>query len=689
MPRTRSVFVSELDALFAPRSVAILGASAKPSKHGHRLVDNLRSLRPDVAVYPISRTPGAILGHESYRSLAELPEPPDLLLVSVPAEAVPGAMAEATSAGVRAAVVFACGFSETGDEGRELQERMLAAARPAGPRIVGPNCMGVVNSDEGLFGTYFTNLPMEPGAVGFVSQSGGFGGTAFRQLSALGVGISKFASIGNMADVTHAELMRYLGRDERTQVVAAFVEGIPDGEDLLEAVAEVSAIKPVIMLKGARTKAGQIAAASHTGSLATEGRVWEALLREAGALVAEDSEDLFDSAATLVRCNGRLPRGRRTAIATVSGGPSVIASDATEAYGLELPGLDVALAGVRPLVPEFAALGNPVDFTSQMPRAHYAPAVAAVAAADEVDSIVAVNVGFDAPEFAEAFVRVVQAGDKPVVGYLVGDRIEAIFREHGIPNLPSSERAVRAAGRLADRARVARRVAAERRSPRFAFAPADDLPVEGALDEHAAKLVLAEHGIPVTRERPAADAAEALAAAEAIGYPVALKLLSSTVLHKTESGGVILGVRDRRELERACADLLGRFPGERLLVQEMLAPGAELIVGGRRDPLAGPIVVLGVGGVFVELLDDVAFARAPVSPERALELTRELRAQALLDGFRGADPVDRAALAELIERLGSLLSANPGIVEADLNPVIAHGARLTVADALIRCEPAD
>jgi acyl-CoA synthetase (NDP forming) len=677
-----------LAALFSPRSVAVLGASSKPEKHGYRLVNNLRSLQSGVAVYPITRTPGPILGHESYRSVAELPEAPDLVLVSVPAEVVPEAIAEAAAAGARSAVVFACGFSEAGAAGRDLQERMLAGARPAGLRVVGPNCMGVCNLDEGLYGTYFTNLPTDAGSVGFVSQSGGFGGTAFKELFALGVGISKFASIGNMSDVTHAELIRYLGDDEPTRVVAAFVEGVPNGADLLDAVAEVSAVKPVVVLKGARTKSGQVAAASHTGSLAAEGRVWEALLREAGALVAEDSDDLFDTAATLVRCEGRLPRGRRTAIATVSGGPSVIGADACDDYGLELPPLDEQLEHARALVPDFASFGNPVDFTSQTPRPNYAPAVAAVAAVPEVDSLLAINVGFDAPEFAEAFVAVWEQGDKPVVGYLVGEKIEAIFADHGIPNLPSTERAVRAARRLWDRARSQERASAVSRGVRFRFEPASGLG-DGAMDEHAAKRLLADHGIPVTREAPVTDVAGAVAAAGEIGYPVALKLLSETVLHKTDAGGVVLGLRNADELEQAFAQFAERFPGESLLVQEMVPGGVELIVGARRDPQAGPIVMLGIGGVFVELLEDVVFARASLGPTRAVELVDELRAQRLLDGFRGAEPVNRAALAEVVERLGALLVANAEIAEIDLNPVIASGGTVTVADALIRCEPGD
>lgn len=471
---------------------------------------------------------------------------------------MPDEIAEAAAIGCKSAVVFACGFTEAGDEGHDFQERLLAASRPVGLRVVGPNCMGICNLGVGLYGTYFVDLPATPGAVGFISQSGGFGGAAFKELYRLGVGISKFASIGNMSDVSHAELIRYLGADDDTRVVAAFIEGVPNGQELLDAIAEVSPVKPVVILKAGRTQSGQRAALSHTGVLATEGRLWEALLREAGAVVAEDSEDLFDSTASLARCGHRLPRSPRTAIATVSGGPSVIASDACDHYGLELPDLGDELTDLRPLVSPFASLANPVDFSSQTPRENFGRAVTTIAGLDRVDGILTINVGFDAPEFADAFVDVWRHGEKPVVGYVVGDRIEAIFTENGMPNLPTAERAARALRRLRDRAVVVERAWSGAAEGRLEFEPISDLP-DGNLDEHAAKRLLSEHGVPVTREHVVLDLETASAASDRIGYPVALKVLSATIAHKTEAGGVILGDRDAESLARSVATLVRRF----------------------------------------------------------------------------------------------------------------------------------
>jgi acyl-CoA synthetase (NDP forming) len=352
---------TNLDAIFEARSVAVVGASANPRKHGHRLVANLKSGDPDRVVYPITRSREPILGFESYGALSELPAAPDLVLVSVPAEGVPDVIDEAVTIGARAAIVFACGFAEAGAAGGDLQRRITDSLRGSDLRLVGPNCMGIYDAESRLKATYYTQLPAEGGMVGFISQSGAFAGVALTELVRSRVGISRFASIGNMADVTHAELIRYLGADERTRVIAAFIEGIPDGAELLDSVTETSAAKPVVILKGARTQSGQVAAASHTGAMAGDARVWEALLREAGAIVAEDTDDLFDTASALARIGNRRPRGNRVGMVTISGGPAVVAADAVERRNLSLPDLRDELEEITPLVPEFASLANPVD----------------------------------------------------------------------------------------------------------------------------------------------------------------------------------------------------------------------------------------------------------------------------------------------------------------------------------------
>lgn len=669
--------VNELDAFFRPRSIAIVGASANPAKLGHFLVKNMRQTGYEGQVFPVSRSAEEILDYPALPSLRDLSSPPDLVLVSIPAGGVPDTIADAVAVEARAAIVLACGFAEAGDSGAALQHRLVGTAADGGLRVIGPNCMGVSDLRARLNATYFDALPDAPGRVGFISQSGAFGGIAFDQLTKLGAGISKFASIGNMADVSHAELIRYYGEDPETEVVAGFIEGIPDGAEFLDAVSDVSAKKPTVILKAGRTKTGSAAAVSHTGSLAGEARVWDDLMREAGAVVAEDSQDLFDAAATLALEASRRPRGSALAIVTISGGPSVVAADATEAYDVELPNLSAGLSDLEPLVPDFASLRNPVDLTAQIAPENYERAVAAVAAHSDVDGILAVNVGLDLPEFGHAFAKVQAEVEKPVVGYVIAPGIEEIFREAEIPNLPSVERAVRAFRRLVDRARPVH----ERGADALHHFDGSELP-PGLVSEHDAKKLLAEHGFLVTSEEEVTSRDEAMVAAQRIGFPVALKVSSADIAHKTEAGGIALRL-DAESLVETYERFEERFPGSPFLVQEMVS-GPELILGGRRDPLAGPIVMVGLGGVLTELIEDVSFVRAPTSESSALAAVARLDGQRILDGYRGGAAVDRALLADYAGRLGALLVANPFIVEIDLNPVIQTAHGLVVVDALIR-----
>ncbi len=669
--------VNELDAFFRPETIAIVGASANPAKLGHFLVKNMRQTGYQGQVFPVSRSAEEILDYPAFPSLRELPASPDLVLVSIPAGGVQDAIADAVAVEARAAIVLACGFAEAGVSGAALQDELVGAAADGGLRVIGPNCMGVSDLRARLNATYFDALPDAPGRVGFISQSGAFGGIAFDQLTKLGAGISKFASIGNMADVSHTELIRYYGDDPDTEVVAAFIEGIPNGGEFLDAVSDVSAKKPTVILKAGRTATGSAAAVSHTGSLAGEARVWDDLMGEAGAVVAEDSQDLFDAAATLALEASRRPRGNALAIVTISGGPSVVAADATELYDVELPDLSDGLSDLEPLVPDFASLRNPIDLTAQIAPENYERAVAEVAAHPDVDGILAVNVGLDLPDFGYAFAKVQAEADKPVVGYVIAPGIEEIFREAEIPNLPSVERAVRAFRRLVDRARPTPERGADGRH----HFEGSELP-QGIVSEHDAKRLLAEHGFVVTSEEEVTSCDAAMAAAQRIGFPVALKVSSADIAHKTEAGGIALGL-DAETLVETFERFAGRFPGSPFLVQEMVS-GSELILGGRRDPLAGPIVMVGLGGVLTEFIEDVSFVRAPTSESGALAAVARLQGQRILDGYRGGAAVDRVLLADYVERLGALLVANPSVVEIDLNPVIQTANELVVVDALIR-----
>jgi acetyltransferase len=666
-----------LDAVFTPQRVAVLGASADPTKFGYQIVSNLRQFGFPGEVFPISRSVREIAGFKAVPALRDLPHAVDLVLVSIPAASVPAAIADAASIGAKAAVVFTAGFAEEGEQGRRLQQEVAAAA--AGRiRIVGPNCLGVRNFHHPMNGTPMRIATPDPGPIAMISQSGAFGNAASAALIPARIGMSKLASIGNMVDLTHADFFRYCADDPETNVIAAFVEGVPNADAFLDAIAYASARKPVVILKGGRSKVGQAAALSHTGSLAGDGRVWQSLIAEAGATAVGSTQELFDVAAAFARLGPRLPRSRRTAIFSLAGGPAVVAADHCEEHGLELPWLEAALAHIRPLVPPWAALGNPVEVTGQTRRENFDACVGAVAALEQVDSIFGIAVGLDISEFGAALVKA--SASKPVVACVVAPNTEELFARSGIPNFPSVDRAARVLARLAERGCVASASTAELPplSPRA-------LPA-GTQTEAQSKAYLAAYGLPVTRERVVQSADAAAAAAGEIGYPVALKISSAEVAHKTDCGGVLLNLEDETALRQACEILHNGFPGKAMLVQKMVRRGIELIVGAQRTPATGPVLMLGLGGVLTEVLEDVVFCRAPASPQSVLAALSGLRAQRLLDGYRGMPPVNRRAVAEVASRLSQIVAANPEISEVDINPLMADAEGTIIVDALIRVE---
>jgi acyl-CoA synthetase (NDP forming) len=596
--------------------------------------------------------------------------------MSVPGAAVPGVISEAIEARARAAVVFAAGFAEAGGEGVKLQQELAGRLSKGKLRLIGPNCLGVRNFHRPMNASTNASASPDPGPIAFLSQSGSFGNAAYDSLRALQAGLSLYASIGNMVDVAHADLIRYCGEDPHTGVIAAFAEGVPDVDALLDAIAEVAPRKPVVILKAGRSEFGQRAALSHTSSLAADGRVMAALLREAGAIVVESMQELFDTAAAFARSGDRLPRGRRTSIFAVSGGPSVVCADHCHDEGLELPPLEQSLASLRPIVPVFAALGNPVEITGQTRGANVVTCGTTLAKLDEVDSIVAISIGLDMPEFGEAMVAA--RAIKPVVGCATGANLPGVFAANGIPNYPSPERAVRALRHLTERGSAQPTL----RSPGQVLAKRPLSP--GVHTEAASKQYLATFELPVTAEQEVRTETGALAAARRIGYPVALKVSSSEIAHKSDSGGVLLNIATEQGLREAFATLNRRFPGAAALVQEMVAPGVELIVGAKRTRATGPVLMIGIGGVHAEILDDVVFCRAPTTRYAVLQAMSRLKSQRILDGYRGQPGVDREAIASIVVKLGGVIAGNPSILEVDLNPVTATAKGAVIVDALIR-----
>ncbi|MFQ5896991.1 MAG: acetate--CoA ligase family protein [Candidatus Methylomirabilia bacterium] len=682
--------MSSLDALFSPGSVAVLGVSRDPGKLGHRLLKNLAAYGYERPIYPVNPSGEPILGYPTVPQVADLPEALDLALVSLPAPAVAPAVEGLAVRRVRVAVILSSGFGEVDAEGSVAERRLVAIARNAGMRLVGPNCMGVYSSHGSLNGTYFWELPSQPGRISVISQSGAYGGLIFRHLGSLGLGVAKFVSIGNQVDLGIAELIEFLADDPETGVIACFVEAVEDGRRFVDAARRATAVKPVVVLKGGRTGSGGRAASSHTGALAGTYAIYQAAFRRGGIVATRETEEFFDAIHALSVCRETLPRDRGVAIVTVSGGPSVIAADAVEELGLEVPALSHAVSGdLRRLLPPFAATGNPVDLTPQVAPSAIARVAHAVLGQEAISGAVAINVGLDLPEFAEGLIQAAAAHGKPLVAFTAdAPEVTRRFTGAGVAVLPTPERAVKAFGALS---------LAGRRRPapgpvEGCLPPAPDLEEllrtrNGALPYQDARRILEVAGIPFCREGWAGSVDQAVGVATALGFPVVVKGMRAGLLHKTEAGAVRGDLRDARDVREACLDLTARLGAVRFLVQEQVGPGIELLMGGRQDLTFGPVVAVATGGVLAEALQDAAFGLAPLDPEEAREmLGAGLRAR-LLRGYRGLPGCDEEPLVRILLAVGQLLALHPRITELDLNPVIARGKMATAVDALVILGP--
>lgn len=685
----------DLTPLFAPRGVAVLGASRNPAKLGHRLVQNLLDPGFPGDVFPVNPSGEAILGRAAVVRSEDLPRGLDLALVSLPARGVLPAVRALGARECRMCVILASGFGETGDAGRAAQAEIEAIARTSKMRIVGPNCMGVVNVPGHLNASYFWDVPKQPGGISFVSQSGAYGGLFFREVRQRSLGVAKFLSIGNQSDLGFAECLEWLADDRDTRVVGLFVEGIRDGRAFVASARRLSRAKPVVALKGGRAEAGRRAAGSHTGSLAGTWETYRAAFAAAGIVAVEGTEELFDALVTLEAHATRSPRDAAIAILTISGGPSVVAADTAEAVGLQVPPLPAERrTALRAHLPDFGADGNPVDMTPQMEPGEFEPSVRLVLEAGEISGAVAIDVGLDRPEYADALVSAQAATGKPVVACTVDTpEMDRRLSAGGIPLVPGPERAVRAYRTLVRRAESRRYLGSVPESsvrPPLPASLASRLrAARGPLGHADARAVLEAYGVPFARERIVATAREALSSAEEIGYPLVVKTARPDVLHRTEAGGVVVGVRSAEALSRAVEAIEARLGPGPLLVQEEVPQGLELLVGGRRDPSFGPTVVVGLGGLLAEFLRDASVGLAPLSRETARALVAEGRRTALLRGFRGGAAVDQDALAGLLVGVGDLLVDHPAVEELDLNPLIASAGRLVAVDALVLVNPRD
>jgi acetyl coenzyme A synthetase (ADP forming)-like protein len=711
--RERVATQASLRPLLHPASVAIVGASRDPQSIGYRLLEAARVNEFRGRIYAVNPHAAGIGGVPAYPSMRALPGPVDLAVIAVPRDIVPKVVDDCASAGVRALVVISSGFAEVGTEGRRRQDSLLEAVRRHGMRMIGPNCFGILNTDPDVhLNATFTSVFPRPGRIAMSSQSGALGLALLAATERLQLGISTFVSVGNKADVSVNDLLQYWENDAATGVILLYVESFGNPRKFSRIARRVTRQKPVIALKAGRTSSGRRAAGSHTAALAADNVAVEALFRQTGIVRADTLEDLF--ALALGFAEQPLPPGRRVGIVTNAGGPGILCADACEAGGLIVPTLsESTVSRLRSFLPSAAALQNPVDLIASATPEQYEQAVQALLGSDDVDALIVLYIAVtktDTGPIAEGIRRGIIAGrtaqkiGKPIaiVWMAEADRDRRfLLPAETIPTFDLPELPARVLSRAADYAEW-------RSSPPGMVPDFDDLRIDDArqvcrdalarrgagwLTVNETRQVLEAFCLPVPAGGVAETADEAVALADRIGFPVAVKLASHRLVHKTEIGGVRLNLKDRQSVREAYDQIRARLDQEGkidamegVLVQPMLKGGVEVMAGMTQDPSFGPLIGFGLGGIHVEILGDVQFRVTPLTELDAADMVRSIKGRRLLEGYRGHPPADIGAIEDLLLRLSRLVEETPEIVELDLNPIFAlpPGQGCLIADARIR-----
>jgi acetyltransferase len=676
-----------LDAVFRPRSVAVVGASNRHHSLGREVLKNLVAEGFKGMVFPVNAKTRVVLSMKAYARVSDIPDPIDLVILVVPKREVCAALRDAAARGARGAVIITAGFREVGGDGVRLEQELVRTMAETGIRTVGPNCMGIIsNAPDTMLNASFSEVCPPPGPVAFLSQSGALGQALLGMMDELGLGVSVFVSLGNQTDIGAPEVMEYLLDDEQTRVVLLYQESFGDPRRFPRVAKRLSARKPVVAVKAGRTAAGARAAFSHTGSLAGKEVAVEALFEDCGVLRVTTVDALFDVACAL--CTQPLPKGPRVGIVTNAGGPGILAADACSAQGLTIPGLaPETIEALRPHLNPEASLRNPMDLIASADAGEYEIALRGVLADPNVDALLTIFVPpvvIDPEPVAEAIVRArASAPDKPLLACFMSHGSRApqgvkILRAAGIPTYRFPESAVRAMRAMATYAAWRAR-------------PAELVERPGGIDEQRAAAALARiraqgfatleqgfellgaYGIPVVPTRWADNLEHALAAAQQVGYPAVLKIDSPLLVHKSDLGGVQADLHDESELVRAWMRL-PKIDGARVAVQHMVRGARETILGMTLDAAFGPLIMFGLGGVAVEAHADVAFKVHPVSARGADELVERIRGYRILQGIRGAPPVDFAALRDALLRVSALVGDVHDIAELEINPFLASPA---------------
>lgn len=693
-----------LEAIFAPQSVAVLGASPSPDRLGHQVLKNIVEHGFEGRIYPIHPRAQRVLDLPAYPSVLAVPDPIDLAVIVIPVEHVIEAVEQCGEKGVKGLIVITAGFKEVGGEGKERERRLLSVVKRYGMRMVGPNCLGVIDTISKLNATFAALMPDE-GEIAFMSQSGALCTAILDWSKESGIGFSRFVSLGNKADVDEVALLKAWDDDPHSKVILAYLEGITDGPGFMAAARQVTQRTPVVAIKSGATAAGTRAVSSHTGSLTGSESAYEAAFAQSGIIRARSMEELFDCALAFAY---QPPiTGTRVAIVTNAGGPGIIATDAIERSSW-LKMAEFTQATIQRLqrdLPPTANVFNPVDVIGDARSDRYRIAISAVLDDPGVDAVLVLltpQAQSDLPETSQVIIDLAAQRQKPVLtsfmgGYSLGPALE-LLNKHRIPNYEFPERAVNALAAMA-RHREWR----QQPAPEYAQFAVDQARVRALFDrmreagrvelgELEAREVIEAYGMRLPQSRLARSPDEAVQIATEIGFPVVMKISSPDILHKSDVGGVKVGVADAAAVRDTFELIEYRArkysPNARVwgvLVQEMIRKGRELLVGVNRDPQFGPLVAVGMGGIYVEVLRDVAFRLAPISKQEVAAQIRSIRTFPLLRGVRGEPPADIASVEEVVLRVSQLVTDFPEIVEMDINPLVVHnrGEGAIVLDARI------
>ncbi len=694
-----------LNNFFHPGSVAVIGASRLPGKVGYDILNNLIQYDYQGDIYPVNPKAEEILGLKSYGSIAEVPSHIDLAIVVVPARFTLQVIKDLSEKGVNSVIIITAGFKETGIEGLRLEQEVLKVAKENGIRVLGPNCLGLIDTSSNLNASFAAAMP-DKGNIAFFSQSGALCTAILDWAVGEGIGFSKFISLGNKADISEVDMLEALAADEQTKVILGYLEGIQDGRRFMEVAKEVSKKKPLIIIKSGGTSAGARAASSHTGTLAGSDKAFDAAFSQCGVIRARTIEELFDFA--LAFAYQPLPEDKRLAILTNAGGPGIIAADACEKSNVAIASFArETVDSLREFLPADAAFYNPVDVIGDAKADRYENGLKTLIKDDAVDGVLVIltpQAVTEREKTAEVIAEISRQTDKPILTSFMGEKTlrksKKILNHNFIPNYPFPERAIHSFKIMADYRNWQREAA-----PTYLRFETDNEEVErlfaDARNSHYLNFgeirgakILAAYGFRTPQSSLAETSADAVRFAGGIGYPVVLKIASPDILHKSDVGGVRVGLQTAEAVEDAFNEMIMKarqMVPEAVIwgtnVQEMVFGGKEIILGMSCDPQFGPMIMFGLGGIYVEVLKDVSFMIAPVSEKEARQMVDNIRSAALLRGVRGEKPMDLEAIYDAIMRLSQLVTDFPEIVEMDINPLlvlprgegaIASDIRLTI-----------